>query len=237
MQPPARPGVLGSMRAVLGVGLLLAACGGHPAPVTPRPARPATSTAVAVRPPADLPADAAAWTDDVVEAQFKKADADRAAGRFADAAFRLAGIVDHRPDHDAGPWAIDLLLDTLDKAGRYDDLAVVVARLRRDSRQQIDGALRGRLDELSVEAAWHTAEDLSEHGHLRECGALYEQVAHDYPTHHGAESLYNAAACWGAIGDTQHADDLRVEILRRYPDDPLSDDVRDMLAHPPIEAK
>ncbi len=131
----------------------------------------------------------------------------------------LEQIVKQHLDSEAGEYAVDLLLDSLIRMRRYDDLvARVNALLEKRAFLADHEELAERLRMIQQQSRRKDAERAEAAGDYEGCGEIYLAIfAADPKADHLDEVLYNAAYCFQSAGDLGHAIALRERIVTVFP--------------------
>ena len=115
----------------------------------------------------------------------------------------LRELIAKHLDHEVGPYAVNLALDLLNRARRYDEMIALVASVRDDPRL-VDAELIQRLRllqrqslRLQAERAATDAERTDDAAGYARCATFYEQASAIDPRGADRDELaYNAGVCW-----------------------------------------
>lgn len=131
----------------------------------------------------------------------------------------LQAIVTDHLTSEVGEYAVNMLLDTLIRTQRYDELVAWGAQLRSNTK-----FLRGReelaerLHSIHIISLSKNAELLERDGKYSECGAAYRAIdAEEVNVQNGDAMLYNAGVCFGMAGDSELAIHAFRDLLAKYP--------------------
>ncbi len=152
---------------------------------------------------------------------------------YAEAVALFGPIVSNHPDAEVAEYAANLLLDSLNRLERFDDMVAWAHRmldltpLVRDRPE-----LRGRLELIVVQGERKRAERLERArdyaGCARAYAALYRRRA---GAERGDELAYNAGVCWSEAGDASAAVRAFDELVAAYPRSPLASRAMVRAAH------
>jgi hypothetical protein len=127
---------------------------------------------------------------------WRRGHADEADADFED-------LVAHHPGADVAPYAAEMLLDSLDRRQRFDELAAWTDRAAASQalvRQ--DPELEKTLVHIQVAFARRAAETAGSAEHYASCAALYDRAYALAPRDDRADELvYNAAVCFELAGE------------------------------------
>lgn len=135
----------------------------------------------------------------------------------------LRELITKHLDHEVGIYAVNLALDLLNRARRYDEMLAMVAMVRADPRLK-DTELAQRLRILQrqglrfeAERAATAAERADDPAGYAQCAAAYEEASALDPRGADRDELtYNAGVCWLRANDPSRAEvSLTAVILRR----------------------
>lgn len=173
-------------------------------------------------------------TDELVTMRFLKGRIYWRYGHLEAAVPALEEVIETAPDHEVAEYAVNLLLDSLNRLQRYDAMKVWVRRLRAEARF---AGLRGRveiLETLAKQFERREAEDLERAGDHAGCGAAYERLADADPQQSQADELrYNAGVCFEQAGRPADARRNYELLLKRYRRSPLAAKARERLKQLP----
>jgi tetratricopeptide (TPR) repeat protein len=119
-------------------------------------------------------------------------------GQYDEAVKFFAEVVNDHPEAEVAKFATNLLLDSLNKAERHDELTEWVQRLH--GNQKLLAAhpeIKDSLQVLYIQGLRRSAESMEKQKRYRECGFAYEKLQKDNPNDPKInEILYNAAVCF-----------------------------------------
>lgn len=149
----------------------------------------------------------------------------------------LRELITKHLDHEVGIYAVNLALDLLNRARRYDEMLAMVAMVRADPRLK-DTELAQRLRILQrqglrfeAERAATAAERADDPAGYAQCAATYERAeALDARGPDSDELLYNAGVCWLHALEPDRAIAALSKILARKPASRLAAAARRMRA-------
>lgn len=102
----------------------------------------------------------------VATARFWRGSIYRRAGHLDRAISDFVAIVEHMREHEVGPFAVNLLLDSLNRLERYDELVAWARRLRSDAALLVrDEELAERLRHIDVVGTRKDAERIAQWAH------------------------------------------------------------------------
>jgi tetratricopeptide (TPR) repeat protein len=143
--------------------------------------------------------------DELVGMKFLKANMYRRYNHFDEAIPIFQDILDHHPEHETAEYSANLLLDTYNRLGKYDEMLALVDKL--DANQKfLEGKddLKATLNKLKAqsmrkkaEKLEQTAKDTKDFGQYVACGQAYLDIYNRNPE--GADNdevLYNAGVCF-----------------------------------------
>jgi hypothetical protein len=152
--------------------------------------------------------------DDVARVRFLRGVMYRRRHHTPEAVADLGAVAEGHRGSDVGELAVNLLLDLLVQARRYDEMAVWVDRVRADA-PFLSGHpdMAARLALLKQQILRKRAEQLEKAGRDRggrdaygACGDAYREAFEiDPQASHGDELLYNAAICYELAGSASAA--------------------------------
>lgn len=127
-------------------------------------------------------------------------------------------------DTEQAEWSANLLLDSLNKLHRYDEmLKWVDALLQKKSFLAEREELAGRLELLKAQSMRKAAEQLEKDGKYVECGERYREIFNRNPKAEGMEEvLYNAGVCYEKGKSIGLAIQMREQLIKRFPNHPLA---------------
>lgn len=132
-------------------------------------------------------------------------------------------LVQAHRDHEVGRYAANLLLDSLNRLQRYDEMLRWVDVLRADATfvaanpdtAEVLDRLHATSLRRQAEAAERAARDGDPDGYAR-CGALYDQAAAATPDD-GDEALFDAGVCFEHAASVAAAVERYQQLGARYP--------------------
>jgi tetratricopeptide (TPR) repeat protein len=129
----------------------------------------------------------------------------------------LSQVVNEAPEHEAALFAANLLLDSLNKAGRHAELGEWVKRMGANEKlMAAHPELKNTLGVLYVESIRKDAESLEKQKDYRACGFAYEKLQLENPNDPKInEILYNAAVCFKKAGMIGRAIAFRQKLTNR----------------------
>ncbi len=102
----------------------------------------------------------------IATARFWRGSIHRRAGHLDLAIADFVAIVEHMREHEVGPFAVNLLLDALDRLERYDELVAWARRLRSDAALLVrDEELGERLRHIDIVGTRMEAERIAQWAH------------------------------------------------------------------------
>jgi tetratricopeptide (TPR) repeat protein len=142
---------------------------------------------------------------ELVGMKFLKANIYRRYNHFDEALPLFEEIYEKHRDHETAEYSVNLLLDSLNKTQRYDDMIKWVDRLSED-KNFLKGKeeLAERIDILkqqslrkAAEILEKTAKETNDYQKFVECGQMYIEIFNRNPDAEGNdEVLYNAGVCF-----------------------------------------
>ena len=167
---------------------------------------------------------------DAVEIQFLRANVLRRFGHLDEAEADFIDILEHHRGSDVAVYAANLLLDSLNRQQRYDEMIRWVDLLRDDAAftkahpELAETLLRLHQQRLRREAERIERAATASHdraGYDR-CGAAYDAASAAATSgDRGDEILYNAAICYERGGSARLAIERYLQIDTRFPRSPL----------------
>jgi pentatricopeptide repeat protein len=117
---------------------------------------------------------------------------------FDEAVKYLSEVVTEHPEDDVAEFAANILLDSLNKAGRHDEMLDWVRRMHENAAlMKAHPNLKPSLDRLYVQGEWNQALAQEKRGDYRACGLAYDKLQRDNPNDPKInEILFNAALCF-----------------------------------------
>ncbi len=151
---------------------------------------------------------------EIAELRFVRANVLRRYDRIDEALPDLIELIERHRQHEVAAYAINLLLDLLIRAERYDEMIAWVQLVRQDAaylRGQPE--LAARLLQIEVQSLRKQAEQFERDGKqggdreaYARCAAVYDQIVTLAPTDgRRDELLYNAGVCLEEGGDADGA--------------------------------
>jgi TolA-binding protein len=144
-------------------------------------------------------------------------------GQFDSAAVKLKDQIARYPESDAAQVSMNLVIQALDRQGKYEDLRLVAADYKNRVRERVIDEEKGVtnleiLDRIEVGAGAKLAEQRIKDGQLQEGINEYLTLANKNPRSDKAPlALHNAAATYRQMGKVYEANDLYLRIARDYP--------------------
>jgi len=143
--------------------------------------------------------------DELVGMKFLKANMYRRYNHFDEATPLFLDIIEHHPDHETAEYSANLLLDTYNRTGKFDELLALVDKL--DSMPKfLEGKddLKATLNKIKAQSMRKKAEfkekeakDTKDFGKFVECGQAYLDIYNRNPEgSDNDEVLYNAGVCF-----------------------------------------
>jgi outer membrane protein assembly factor BamD (BamD/ComL family) len=144
--------------------------------------------------------------DDLVAMKFTKANIFRRYNHFDEAIPIFMDILDHHRQHETAEYSANLLLDTYNNQGRFDDMLVLVDKLDGDTKF-LEGKedLKATLAKIKsqslrkrAEKTEQIAKESNDFGKYVACGQAYMDIYNRNPeAPENDEVLYNAGVCFG----------------------------------------
>jgi hypothetical protein len=165
---------------------------------------------------------------------FLRANLLRRHAHYDEAVPMFAELVTKHAEHETAEYAANLLLDTLNRQGKYDELAVWVDRMRADKKLLAKrGDLAASLDNLHVSVLRKRAEEFQRAGAAGDrsayasCAQTYRDALAQHPHATRAdEMLFNAGVCLELEGATIDAVAAFRELEKRFPRSQLAPKAR-----------
>jgi tetratricopeptide (TPR) repeat protein len=184
---------------------------------------------------------AAAPPDELPSLLFSRAHLAYQHNRFEEALPLWNEIVTKHPAHESAEFAATLLLDTLNRRGKFDELVAAVERMRADPKLVANRSmLRATLTTLHVQALRKQAEAHQAIGRtgdragFENCGKIHRDAYLANPTYDRRdELLFNAGMCFAAAGKVADARQAYRDVIARFPKSPLVASARQRLADLP----
>jgi tetratricopeptide (TPR) repeat protein len=169
--------------------------------------------------------------DELVGMKFLKANIYRRYNHFDEAFPIFTDILDHHKEHETAEFAANLMLDTYNRQGKYEEMLKLTEKLLAD-KKFLEGKdeLHGVLDKIQATAARKAAEEAEkrlrariaelkgskDYGMLVECGNMYLDIYNKNPeAADNDEVLYNAGVCY-ADGKSIGASIQMFNLLQKY---------------------
>ncbi len=138
-------------------------------------------------------------------------------GQYDEAVKYFSEVVNDAPESEVAQFAANLLLDSLNKADRPEELQEWVQRMH--GNQKLMAAhpeIKTSLQELYVQGLRKSAESMEKQKRYRECGFAYEKLQKDNPNDPRInEILYNAAVCFEKANMIGRAIAFRNSLINR----------------------
>ena len=117
---------------------------------------------------------------------------------YDEAVTYLAEVINEHPDSEVAQFAANVLLDSLNRAQRHQEMITWVDRMRQNKVLMTKyPTLRQQLDGLFVQGQRRSAESMEKTGQYRECGRSYERMHNANPNDPNINQiLFNAAVCY-----------------------------------------
>ena len=133
-------------------------------------------------------------------------------------------ILSEHLEHEVAVWAANLLLDSLNRVGRYADLASWVERLLSEKAFLADEPdLRERLQILRGQILRKKAESYEKSNDYAGCARAYEELYRVAPTaRYADELLYNAGVCHARDGAARSAIAAHELLIATFPKSSLA---------------
>ncbi len=143
--------------------------------------------------------------DELVGMKFLKANMYRRYNHFDEAIPIFTDIIEHHPEHETAEYSANLLLDTYNRTGKFDEMLALVDKLD-NMPKFLEGKddLKATLNKLKAQSMRKKAEfkekeakDTKDFGKYVECGQAYLDIYNRNPE--GADNdevLYNAGVCF-----------------------------------------
>jgi tetratricopeptide (TPR) repeat protein len=168
---------------------------------------------------------------ELVGMKFLKAKIYRDYNHFDEALPIFQDILDHHPDHETAEYSANLLLDTYNRLGRFDEMLALVAELEGNTKF-LDGKseLKARLERLErqsirnkAQALCDQAKDTKDFAKYVECGEAYVDIYNRNPqAADNDEILYNAGVCFEEGKSIGLAIQMYNSLKRYYPKSPIT---------------
>jgi tetratricopeptide (TPR) repeat protein len=143
--------------------------------------------------------------DELVGMKFLKANMYRRYNHFDEANPLFLDIIEHHPEHETAEYSANLLLDTYNRTGKFDEMLALVDKLD-NMPKFLEGKddLKATLNKIKAQSMRKKAEfkekeakDTKDFGKYVECGQAYLDIYNRNPE--GADNdevLYNAGVCF-----------------------------------------
>jgi len=156
------------------------------------------------------------------------------ADRLDEAVAEFGEIVTRFPASEVGEYAANLILDTLNRQHKFDDLLAWVDRMRADPKLLAHRTdLATLLDRIHLMALQKRAEQFAAAGDVAgflQCAQTYRALLLAHPKYDKAdELLYNAGVCFARANQTRQATLAWQELIAKYPKSPLAAKARSQL--------
>jgi tetratricopeptide (TPR) repeat protein len=153
------------------------------------------------------------------------------AQQYADAVVALQRVIDADPDDDLAANASNLLLDSLNKLQRYDEVAARARLWSTDPRfARLRASHQGDLEEIVHAADRKLADKLERTGDYGDAAVAYRKLYEQHPD--ADDLLYDAAVAYDQAGLHNEARKNYQELLDKFPSSPLVPRVKQELANP-----
>jgi TolA-binding protein len=169
--------------------------------------------------------------DELVGMKFLKANIYRRYNHFDEAFPIFLDILEHHREHETAEYAANLILDTYNRQGKYEEMLALAEKLLAD-KKFLEGKedLKATLDKIKATAARKAAEEAEkklrariaelkgskDYGMLVECGNMYLDIYNRNPeAADNDEVLYNAGVCY-ADGKSIGASIAMFNLLQKY---------------------
>jgi tetratricopeptide (TPR) repeat protein len=142
---------------------------------------------------------------------------------FAEAVPLFVELLRKYPKHETTEFSITVLLDSLNRAGMFDELLTWVDELlspKWASFMEEHDDTRANLERIKRQSMRKRAEKLEKEGKYYDCGTAYVDIFQRYANAGGNdmhEVLYNAGVCFEKAKAFQNAIIIREELVKRYP--------------------
>jgi tetratricopeptide (TPR) repeat protein len=150
--------------------------------------------------------------DELVGMKFLKANMYRRYNHFDEALPLFMDIIEHHPEHETAEYAANLLLDTYNRLGQYQEMLALADKITQN-KKFLEGRddLAATLKKIQATAARKAAEEAEkkirariaelkgskDYGMLVECGNMYLDIYNRNPeAPDNDEVLYNAGVCF-----------------------------------------
>ena len=133
-------------------------------------------------------------------------------------------IVEKHPQHETAEYSINILLDSLIRMKKYDEMNTLVVKVLKDEKFLEDkDELAERLMDIKAKSMRKAAEQLEADGQHVECGLAYQQIYNENPD--GPEMdqvLYNAGVCFEEGKSIGLAISMFEALSKRFPNSKLT---------------
>jgi len=144
---------------------------------------------------------------------------------FEEAVPLFQDLLKNHRKHETAEFAVNLLLDSLARSGKFDELIAMVDELLspkwadylEDHEDQ-----RARLELLKRQSMRKYAERLEKEGKYYECGVAYIEIFQRYASAGGGdlhEVLFNSGVCFEKAKAFQNAINVREVLVKSYPNE------------------